>query len=43
LVNDFVRSDLRLPFGGIKESGQRRTLPSLGIRELVHLKTVFVK
>ena len=41
-VNGSVKSDARLPFGGIKSSGYGRELSEVGIKEFVNIKTVCV-
>lgn len=42
-VNSLVRSDSRIPFGGIKKSGYGRELSTIGIKEFMNMKSVIIE
>ena len=42
-VNSLVRSDSRIPFGGIKKSGYGRELSEVGIKEFMNMKSLIIE
>ncbi len=42
-INSMVRSNIKMPYGGVKNSGYGREMGSYGLKEFVNIKSVIEK